>query len=118
MSVWVCGCWGDSTHDRSTNSELFPTHGSECVCESLERKDHAVTHTLSSRATHTRSTRGFCRPCRLLDALLGSRVARGNCPMDFKEGETVMGNFKGLGDWEEALIVGIAPDGTYTLECR
>lgn len=36
--------------------------------------------------------------------------------MDFKEGETVMGNFKGLGDWEEALVVGIAPDGTYTLE--
>ena len=27
-----------------------------------------------------------------------------------------MGNFKGLGDWDEALVVGVHADGTYTLE--
>ena len=35
---------------------------------------------------------------------------------DFAEGATVEGNFKGLGDWDEALIVGRNRDGTYTLE--
>ena len=28
----------------------------------------------------------------------------------------MLGNFKGLGDWDEALIVGVHADGTYTLE--
>ena len=37
-------------------------------------------------------------------------------PLTFAEGETVMANFKGLGDWDEALIIGRHPDGTYSLE--
>ena len=35
---------------------------------------------------------------------------------EFVEGETVLGNFKGLGDWDEALVVACLPDGTYVLE--
>ena len=34
----------------------------------------------------------------------------------FAAGDTVLGNFKGFGDWDEALIVGVGADGTYTLE--
>ena len=34
----------------------------------------------------------------------------------YAAGDTVLGNFKGLGDWDEALIVGVAANGTYTLE--
>ena len=34
----------------------------------------------------------------------------------FQPGDSVLGNFKGLGDWDEALIVGVHADGTYTLE--
>ena len=34
----------------------------------------------------------------------------------FQPGDSVLGNFKGLGDWEEALVVGVHADGTYTLE--
>jgi hypothetical protein len=34
----------------------------------------------------------------------------------FCRGQSVMGNFKGFGDWDEALIVGLSPDGTYVLE--
>ena len=33
-----------------------------------------------------------------------------------RQGQTVLGNFKGLGDWDEALIIGKLPDGTYVLE--
>ena len=34
----------------------------------------------------------------------------------FREGETVEGNFKGFGDWDEALVAAVLPDGTYVLE--
>jgi hypothetical protein len=34
----------------------------------------------------------------------------------FRAGDSVMGNFKDLGDWDEALVVGVHADGTYTLE--
>ena len=34
----------------------------------------------------------------------------------FAEGATVLGNFKGMGDWDEALVVGLLADGTYVLE--
>ena len=34
----------------------------------------------------------------------------------FTPGDTVLGNFKGFGDWDEALVMGVNPDGTYTLE--
>ena len=34
----------------------------------------------------------------------------------FQPGDSVLGNFKGLGDWDEALVVGVHADGTYTLE--
>ena len=34
----------------------------------------------------------------------------------YAAGATVLGNFKGLGDWDEALIIDAAADGTYTLE--
>ena len=36
-------------------------------------------------------------------------------PREFVEGETVLGNFKGFGDWDEALVVACS-DGTYVLE--
>ncbi|KAL3897597.1 MAG: hypothetical protein SGPRY_013018 [Prymnesium sp.] len=36
--------------------------------------------------------------------------------LDFREGELVMGNFKGMGDWDEALVVGVMPNGNYVLE--
>ena len=28
----------------------------------------------------------------------------------------MLGNFKGLGDWDEALVVSVGADGTYVLE--
>ena len=34
----------------------------------------------------------------------------------FRPGDSVMGNFKDLGDWDEALVMGVHADGTYTLE--
>eukprot|EP00965_Chrysotila_dentata_P118658 3922918-Pleurochrysis_carterae.AAC.1 len=34
----------------------------------------------------------------------------------FTQGETVLGNFKGLGDWDEAVVVGVNADGTYVLD--
>eukprot|EP00962_Isochrysis_galbana_P005752 scaffold1553_cov132-Isochrysis_galbana.AAC.3 len=34
----------------------------------------------------------------------------------FTEGEAVLGNFKGLGDWDEAVVVGVQPGGMYTLD--
>jgi len=34
----------------------------------------------------------------------------------FAEGEAVLGNFKGLGDWDEAVVVGVQPGGLYTLD--
>jgi disulfide oxidoreductase YuzD len=37
-------------------------------------------------------------------------------PVTFAVGEAVLGNFKGLGDWDEALVLGQNPDGTYMLE--
>tara|TARA_B110001452_G_scaffold7052_1_gene6342 strand:- start:398 stop:1879 length:1482 start_codon:yes stop_codon:yes gene_type:complete len=34
----------------------------------------------------------------------------------FEPGESCLGNFKALGDWDEAVVVGANADGTYTLE--
>ena len=34
----------------------------------------------------------------------------------FEPGESVLGNFKALGDWDEAIVVGVHTDGSYTLE--
>jgi len=34
----------------------------------------------------------------------------------FQEGEEVLGNFKGLGEWDEAVIMGVQPNGLYTLD--
>ena len=36
--------------------------------------------------------------------------------MSYREGETVMGNFKGMGDWDEAVVVGVKPGGLYVLD--
>ena len=46
----------------------------------------------------------------------GDDGADDGAPSSFAEGETVLGNFRGLGDWDEALILGKNPDGTYMLE--
>ena len=34
----------------------------------------------------------------------------------FSPGQTVLANFKGLGDWDEALVIGRNADGTYAVE--
>ena len=36
--------------------------------------------------------------------------------LQFSAGDNVLANFKGLGDWDEAVVVGVHPDNTYTLE--
>merc|ERR1740117_1461989 len=47
-----------------------------------------------------------------------ARSKRGNVQEapEFQAGESVLGNFKGLGDWDEALVMAVNPDGTYVLE--
>ena len=45
-----------------------------------------------------------------------SEAAAPSAVPSFAEGQQVLGNFKGLGDWDEAVIVGMAADGTYTLD--
>ena len=37
-------------------------------------------------------------------------------PVTFAEGEAVLGNFKGMGDWDEAVVVGVKPGGLYVLD--
>ena len=44
------------------------------------------------------------------DAVASASTAR------YSEGETVLGNFKGMGDWDEAVIAGVHADGSYTLD--
>ena len=34
----------------------------------------------------------------------------------FRLNESCMVNFRGLGDWDEALVVGVNADGMYTVE--
>ena len=46
----------------------------------------------------------------------GAGTAASSSDAMYAAGDTVLGNFKGLGDWDEALIVGVAANGTYTLE--
>ena len=55
------------------------------------------------------------RPVGAGDANNGGDAAAAE-DVQFREGETVLGNFKGLGDWDEALVVAALPDGTYVLE--
>ncbi|KAL1528896.1 hypothetical protein AB1Y20_010218 [Prymnesium parvum] len=53
------------------------------------------------------------------DALTSAGVSGGVAEgegVTYREGETVLGNFKGMGDWDEALVVGILPNGNYVLE--
>eukprot|EP00965_Chrysotila_dentata_P223929 6193884-Pleurochrysis_carterae.AAC.1 len=67
-----------------------------------------LTADQSTRASHQNSRKGQ-EPAELVKDAPNERK-------HFKEGDTVLGNFKGLGDWDEAVVVGVNTDGTYVLD--